>query len=142
MAQRTIVLTHDEYHVLKTLVERFRYSGKLDQGQLTRFIEELGSARVVDATQLPRDIVTVNSVVRYRYLGEADSGETSEIQLVFPADVKQGPGRVSILSPLGLALMGEREGAEIEYLAPGGSFQIRIESVEQSRHTARDLVRG
>ena len=142
MAQRTIVLTHDEYHILKTLVERFRYSGKLDQGQLMRFSEELRSARVVDETQLPRDIVTVNSVVRYRYLGAADSGETSEIELVFPADVKQASRRVSILSPLGLALMGEREGADIEYLAPGGSFQIRIESVEQARNTARDFVRS
>ncbi len=142
MAQRTIVLTHDEYHILKTLVERFRYSGKLDQGQLMRFSEELRSARVVDETQLPRDIVTVNSVVRYRYLGAADSGETSEIELVFPADVKQASRRVSILSPLGLALMGEREGADIEYLAPGGSFQIRLESVEQARNTARDFVRS
>lgn len=134
MSERKIVLTREDYEVLKVLVERCWNTGRLDRPQLLRFMQELKTAQVMEPYAIPDNIITVNSTVGYRYLGRTDSGESCEVQIVFPADVGDASDRVSILSPLGLALIGERQGTEIEYVAPGGSYQILIETVEQRRY--------
>jgi regulator of nucleoside diphosphate kinase len=94
--------------------------------QFARFVQELSSATVLDAEEMPDTIITMHSRVGYRI---GTSQQTNHVRVGFPAATSDHPENISILSPLGLALIGERQGAEFEYEAPGGTFQLRITSV-------------
>lgn len=83
--------------------------------------DELERAEVVEPTQLPPDVVSMHSTVR---LQEKHSGRTFELTLVYPTEV--GEGRVSVLAPIGSALLGLAVGSEIEWPLPGGQT-ARIE---------------
>jgi len=88
---------------------------------------ELGRAIVVSSEAMPPDVVTMNSLVRYR--DELD-GATRTVALVYPYAAQGGPGMVSVLSPLGTALLGLSEGQTIDWDFPDGSRRrLRVEEV-------------
>jgi regulator of nucleoside diphosphate kinase len=90
---------------------------------------ELERARVVLAEEAPTDVVTMHSQVRVLDL---ETGEQSNYMLVFPADADVAAKRISVLAPLGTALLGFREGDTLEWMMPGGMRRLRIEQVHQT----------
>jgi regulator of nucleoside diphosphate kinase len=87
---------------------------------------KLARARVVPAGQVPADVVTMNS--RVRYCDESD-GMRRHVKLVHPQHA-DGRGLLSVLAPLGTALLGLSAGQEIEVDFPGGGRRrIRVEEV-------------
>ena len=87
--------------------------------------EEIDRAEVVEPTQLPADVVSMHSTVRLR---EKNTGRAFELTLVYPAEV--GEGRVSVLAPIGSALLGLAVGREIEWPLPGGqTARIEVQGV-------------
>lgn len=78
---------------------------------------ELGRAEVVDPAQVPGNVVRMHSLLSFRDL---DSGETREVQLVYPHEADAGRGRVSILAPVGCALLGLSVGQTIDWHLPDG----------------------
>ena len=123
-------------------MERSLYINELDHKRLMRLIEdalngvteqsnslrslqvELTRANVVNAEELPRDVVTMRS----RVLIMLDD-EEKEITLVYPNEANHSTGKISILSPIGTAIIGYREGDVINWLTPGGLKRIRIKKV-------------
>jgi regulator of nucleoside diphosphate kinase len=88
--------------------------------------ESIDAARVVPASELPPTVVSLGSKVRYLESG----GAVREIVLVHPAAADVGAGRVSVLSPVGRALLGRSVGAECEVSVPNGAtIGIRIVEV-------------
>ncbi|MDC0723155.1 nucleoside diphosphate kinase regulator [Nannocystis bainbridge] len=84
--------------------------------------DELERAAVVDSTALPPDVVSMNSRVRLR---EQHSEREFELTLVYPGDA--GPDRVSVLAPVGSALLGLTVGQAIEWPLPGGRVaELRV----------------
>lgn len=79
-------------------------------------LEELERARVVKAAQLPDTVVRMGSTVSY----SSDDGQTKTITLVFPAEADIAAGRVSILTPIGTALLGLSPGQSMEWTARDG----------------------
>lgn len=89
--------------------------------------QELDRADVVSSREIPTDVVTMNSRVRFR---EVTSGREFELTLVYPRDAGSEEPVVSILAPVGSALLGLAEGEEMEWPRPGGgSLRVRIEEV-------------
>lgn len=85
---------------------------------------ELDRARIVEPGEVPRDVVTMNSTVRF---ADAASGREFERTLCYPGDAATADTAVSILAPLGGALLGLSEGQEIDWPVPGGHLaRIRI----------------
>lgn len=85
--------------------------------------EELDRATVVDPTDVPPDLVTMNS--RVRFIDDA-SNATSELTLVYPEGTS-APDTVSVLAPAGAALLGLTVGQSIAWQVPGGrSLRLRI----------------
>lgn len=79
--------------------------------------EELSRAVVVDQKEIPRDVVTMNSKVRFV---DTKTHEELEITLVYPEDANASENRISILAPVGMALLGLRSGQKIHWPLPGG----------------------
>ena len=85
---------------------------------------ELDNAEVVPSGRVPPDVVTMNSRVRFE---DVASGESREITIVFPEDADASLGKVSVLAPVGTALLGLAEGQTISWPFPDGtSRQLRV----------------
>ena len=98
---------------------------------------ELARAEVRVPALMPDDVVTMNSRVLYE---DALSGARSEVVLVYPHDADTTKGHVSILAPVGSALLGLRVGQEIEWPLPGGRRKfIRVLSILYQPQSAGDL---
>jgi len=85
---------------------------------------ELDRAHIVEPEDVPRDVVTMNSTVRFT---EEESGKEFERTLCYPHEATGGTDKVSILAPLGSALLGLSVGQSIDWPVPGGrTARIRI----------------
>ena len=88
---------------------------------------ELERAIVMPPDTVPGDVVTMHS--RVRYLDQA-SGERREIQVVYPDEADLSQGKVSVLAPVGAALLGLSVAQEIDWDFPGGARRrLRVEAV-------------
>jgi len=86
----------------------------------------LDRATIVQAGEIPEDVVTMNSIVRLRDL---DSGKARVYALTFPADSNETEGRMSILDPLGAAMLGSRVGGVVEPALAAGPKRFRVETL-------------
>jgi regulator of nucleoside diphosphate kinase len=91
-----------------------------------RLKEELHRATVVEAPRVRPDVVTMHSTVRIR---DAERPTAEVYTLVYPDEADLSKGRLSVLAPLGTALIGEREGSVVKVLSAAGTRAIRIEAV-------------
>lgn len=98
---------------------------------------ELERSDVVEPAAIPADVATMNS--RIKFVEDA-SGKTFELTLVYPQDAGK-PDSISILAPVGSALLGLRVGQSIQWPMPGGrSAELRLlEVVDQPEANGRDL---
>lgn len=88
---------------------------------------ELARAEIVDPKEIPATVVTMNSRVRFKV---ASSAEEFTLSLVYPKDVDSSSDKISVLAPVGSALLGLSQGDEIEWPVPGGGMlTVRIEEV-------------
>jgi regulator of nucleoside diphosphate kinase len=99
---------------------------------------ELERAHVVAPREIPGDIVTMNSAVLVRDL---DTEAGMALTLVFPSDTGLELGRISILAPVGTALLGYRVGATIEWKVPGRMRRLRIERMIYQPEASGDYHR-
>lgn len=107
-----ITVTMSDFERLTALIESLPAGSDCDS-----LLHELGRAELVDSDDVPPLVVTMNSTVRFT-LG--DPGEEFRMTLVYPREVGQ-PGTISVLSPVGSALLGLAAGSSIEWEGPGGS---------------------
>ena len=128
MTDRQIVISEPNARVLRNLL-RTRNAAPHDQEHLQELRAELDRALVMDASQMSPTVVTLRATVRVRDL---DSGKRQELTLVGPGEADVSAGRISILAPLGTALIGYREGDIVERLMPGGPRRLLIEEVLQA----------
>ena len=123
---RRILITSDDMARLRELVRQARKSSHRDRDHLAELDRELDRAEIVDPGELSPDVVTMHSTVRVRDL---DSGRSIVYTLAFPVDADIQNNRISILAPIGTALIGYRAGDLVEWRTPGGTRRLRIEEV-------------
>ena len=99
---------------------------------------ELARATLADPADMPGDVVTMNSIVRMR---DETTGIERDLALVYPRDAG-GPDRVSILAPVGSALLGLRVGDDIDWPLPDGSAsRLRVLAIRWQPEAAGQLHR-
>ncbi|MCC6521406.1 MAG: nucleoside diphosphate kinase regulator [Polyangiaceae bacterium] len=98
---------------------------------------ELARARVVLPQEVGSDVVTMNSDVVYEDLA---SGVQRRVRVVYPQHADAARGWVSVLAPLGSALLGLRVGQDIEWRMPGGTRQVRVVAVPYQPEASGDLA--
>jgi regulator of nucleoside diphosphate kinase len=120
--KRTIFITQADMKRLQSLIE----SMKSSREDLQALRAELHQAHVVSPADIPKDVVTMNSKAQVRDL------ETNEIMtytLVFPGNANIDDGKISVLAPVGTAMLGHRAGEEFEWHVPAGPVRLRVEEV-------------
>lgn len=126
MPERDIFVTEEDAGRLRTLLVGVRERSVRDREHLQQLDDELDRARVVPASEIPPDVVTMNSELALRDL---DTGEEMVFRIVFPSEANADQHRISVLAPLGTAVLGYRAGDAIEWVVPGGTRRLRIERV-------------
>ena len=96
---------------------------------------ELDRAIVVSSAAVAADVVTMNS--RVRYTDEKD-GLKRTVSLVYPSHANAAAGKVSVLAPVGTALLGLSEGQSIEWDFPDGSRRLKVEEVVHQPERSRN----
>jgi regulator of nucleoside diphosphate kinase len=100
---------------------------------------ELERAKVLPAEQVPGDVVTMNASVT---CVDEVSGDRHHFTLVYPQDADVTTGRVSVLAPVGSALLGLSVGQAIDWQAPGGrALRLRVTEVVAAPESASVLHR-
>lgn len=100
---------------------------------------ELDRATILAPADMPPDVVTMNSTVTFRM---EPSGKEFSLTLVYPSDVDGSGEKISILAPVGSALLGLREGDQISWPKPGGgSLLVRLLRVVYQPERAGELLR-
>ena len=125
MQNRPIVVTEIDAARLRALLAVRARAGR-DQDHLHDLAAELERARIAEPEDVSADVITIHT--RLQVL-DLVSGERRELTLVLPHESDASAGRISVLAPLGTALLGYREGDEVEWLMPGGLRRLRIEYV-------------
>lgn len=131
MTHTPIFISRDDYAKLRLLLVTALHSNR--NSALQKLREELDRATVIDPADFPVDVVTLESTVEYEDIG---TGEIEEFTIVFPdrADVEQK--RLSILAPIGTALIGCRVGDVVSWSTPGGLRQLKVRRVVPRRSEA------
>ncbi|MGV8082313.1 MAG: nucleoside diphosphate kinase regulator [Coriobacteriia bacterium] len=118
-----ILLTHADAERLRVLVRETQGIG--NRADAEGLVGELAKATVVETGKMPSNVVTMNSKVKLRNL---DTSEEITLSLVYPEDADLSSGSVSVLAPVGTAILGYVEGDIIEWPVPSG-VRLRIEKI-------------
>lgn len=126
MEVRDIYITEHDMTRLKELLQGgFSFAGR-DRRSLESLEDELNRAHVVEPTAVPHDVVTMNTRVR---VTDIDTNEGKVYTLVFPSEANLEEQKISVLAPIGTAVLGYRVGDTVEWQMPGGIRKLRIEEI-------------
>lgn len=140
MREYPIIMTDRDISRLRGLLGGASYASFRDRGHLGQLQSELDRALVLSADELPAGVITIGSLVR---VVDLDSGKRSVLTLVLPEDADIAERRISVLAPIGAALLGFRAGDDAEVSMPGGARRLHIEHVmHPNRITAMRRTRS
>lgn len=136
-----------QHYVRVTEVDSRRLQALIDaalqrSGHDVRSVEELErhllEAEITPAARIGADVVTMNSEV---LVTDLDTGETFGFRVVFPRAANVSAGNISVLAPLGMAVLGRRVGEELAWKVPAGTRRLRVDAlVSQPERDGKDLT--
>ena len=129
MRTSSITISSADYSRLLTLVDSARLDRRVPAESLDLLEHELFRAAIVDSSELPADVVAMNSTVWFRDL---NSDEIEKYTLVYPAEADVVRDRISVLAPIGTALLGYRTGDVVQWRVPSGKRRFEIIDVVQN----------
>ena len=98
---------------------------------------KIESSVILSPEEIPPNVVTMNSRICVK---DITNGSTMLVTLVFPQDADYEQQKVSLLAPLGAALLGRYAGEELSYDAPGGSTKIVVEEIVYQPEAAKEYT--
>ena len=126
MDGRTIYITELDMERLRTLIDDAKRPNRHGNEYLENLELELSRAQLVAPVDVPADVVTMNSTVS---LKDLDTQEEMTVTLVFPRDADIAQSKVSVLAPVGTAMLGYRKGDTFTWEVPDGVRRLQIEKV-------------
>jgi regulator of nucleoside diphosphate kinase len=131
--QPQIIMTDKDYGRLSQLLEQE------NSEETEKLWDEISRAQIVSQTEVPSDVVTMNSLVRVK---DIQSGKERDLIIVYPNQADVYLGKISILVPIGIALIGLRVGQSIDLVVPNGKtkrVQVTEVSYQPEAHKAYSL---
>ena len=121
-----IYITEPDYNRLSALIEKTREGNGVDLQYLNKLETELDRAEIVGAKDIPANVITMRSTVR---LKDLVSGEENTYSLVFPTEADFSQGKISVLAPIGTAILGYKSGDTIEWTVPSGLRRLKVDQI-------------
>jgi regulator of nucleoside diphosphate kinase len=125
MVKKRIILSKQDFDRLTNLAEDTDRPDPIDRKCRLKLAEELKTALVLDRPEMPLNVVQINSVINIT----TPFGSRVGIQLVMPGEADMQRGKLSVMSPMGTALIGYKEGDKVCWHFPKGDETITIKSV-------------
>lgn len=123
MNNRNIIITAADHAELYHVISCTPNVSARAQAELKALEGELQRAEIVDPNQIPSDVITLNSQV---LLHDLDTGERLEFTLVLPSAADLNEKKISVLAPLGTAMLGYRVGDEFKWPVPSGFRRLKV----------------
>lgn len=133
---RQIYLTQFDVKRLKDLIREAMQSDYRGSDYIQKLKEEIDRGIVVTSEKIPADTITMNTRAQ---LVDIDSGEVMELTLVFPKDADVLEDRISVLAPIGCAMLGYRVGDVIEWDVPDGVRKLKVKAILYQPEASGDM---
>ena len=138
MREELVRLTDVDARRLQGLVDGSRPRDLRDAGSVALLLRHMDEAEVLPADRIDPDVVTMSSEVVVRDL---DTHEVVIFRIVFPSSADAAAAKVSVLAPLGMAVLGRRVGDHVNWRTPGGLRRLRVDRVlYQPEREGKDLA--
>lgn len=130
-----IIVTNTDLERLRRVVEIY------GEGKMAEACEaldaELDRAQILPSERVPADVVTMNSTVTYL---DPETGKGMDVTLVYPQHADVSQGKISILAPIGMALLGLRVGQSLDWPLPDGRVKtVKVASIRYQPEAAGDF---
>lgn len=126
MENRIIYITEYDLVRLQELIENAKRADRRGNPYLNSLEAELSKGKVVAPAEVPPDVITMNSTA---HLLDLDSDEEMIYTLVFPADADIAQSKISVLAPIGTAILGYRVGDVFDWPVPDGVRRLQVKQV-------------
>jgi regulator of nucleoside diphosphate kinase len=123
MEKRAIYITEYDVERLKSLISEAKRLDQCGNEYLESLEAELARGQLVAPTEVPPDVITMNSKV---CLVDLDTNEEMVYMLVFPEDADIAQSKISILAPIGTAMLGYRVGDVFTWQVPDGVRRLKV----------------
>ncbi len=121
-----LIIAHEDYETLSDYVRGFKTVKAFDRNNATSLQLELNKATLVKKDELPPDVVRLNSRV---IIKEGSKDKLIELVLVVPENANIKERKVSVFAPIGIALIGFRQGTKVKWDVPSGNKTFTIMEV-------------
>jgi regulator of nucleoside diphosphate kinase len=135
MNKRTIYTTEYDVERLRRLITEAKYLVPRGNEYLESLQAELDRGQLVAPTEVPPDVITMNSKV---CLVDLDTNEEMVYTLVFPQDADIDQSKISILAPIGTAMLGYRVGDVFTWQVPEGVRRLKVKQILYQPEAAGD----
>ena len=135
MSHRTIYITEYDMKRLSKLIEDSQDSDPQDKGYLAELQKELDDAEIVSSGDIPKEVITMNSQV---CLIDQDTQKEEMLTLVFPQEANISQGKISVLAPIGTAMLGYRVGEVFRWKVPAGERKLKVKKILYQPEAAGD----
>lgn len=122
MSRKIFITELDMKKLKKMITRKIEYSK--DESFIRDLVTELERAQVVENDEIPNDVITMNSKILLLM-----DGNEEEITLVYPNEAEVTESKISVLSPIGTAVLGYREGDSFEWRVPSGIIKVMVKKV-------------
>jgi regulator of nucleoside diphosphate kinase len=136
MSDEQALMTHADRRRLTRMVRRLRSSGRGRREHIAALNRRIAAADVVRPTDIPRNVITLNSRV---VLKDLDSRKRVTVTLAEPWDGSMVGDRVSVAGPAGIALLGGRVGQIVRWRVGANVRRLRVEQVLYQPEAAGDF---
>lgn len=123
MKNPNIIITAADKNELECILDAAGKISDRAQFEFRGLKGEVERAEVVPSDQIPPDVITLNSTAE---LLDLETGEIMQFTLVLPKDARIEDGKISVLAPLGTAMLGYQAGDEFEWAVPYGHRRLRV----------------
>lgn len=134
--RKQIVLTEHDHQRLSQILDLDHSFGDQKSGNcLKQLNQDLENAKIVASSEIPSDIITMNSKIVLRDEGDKS---TEEWILCFPQSADIYENKISVLSPMGIELLGSKKDDIIEWDTPRGRSRAKVESIAYQPEASGD----
>ncbi len=133
---KNLIVNKQDYSRLFHSLKDAKDSGKIAKAEADRLIGELRSAQLLEPSEIPADVVTMNSIVKFHF---EQLNKPNEMQIVYPADANLKEKKISIFSSVAIALIGQKVGDQIDWTLPSGPTKIIIDELVYQPEAAGDF---